>query len=181
MCGGEHSLFPFASLFQCFTLFLLNFIKTFASHSSCFSICHSKNIISLDSSIYSAISWNWLTQRFNFFIFGYLIDSEELFNSFSVFLGCYLLSLIFQIQFVICLCLIVQSLFFFNFRRSFRTIKCMILRWRYWLLIKIFTSLNSYYLSSGFYLSSFECMVYKLLLHYRIIFDVCWLINSSCK
>lgn len=131
----EHSLFPFAGLFQSFTLFFLNFIKTFPCHSSCFCISHSKYIISLNSPIYSTVSWNWLPERLHFFILGYLVDCKELFNCFEVFLGSYLLSLIFQKQFVICLCLIVWSLFFFNFSWSFRAVKCMILRWRYWLLV----------------------------------------------
>ena len=177
----EHSLFPFAGLFQSFTFFLLNFLKTFTCHSSCFRICHSKYIISLNSSIHSTVPWDWLTKWFNFLRIWNLVDCEELFNCLRVLLGGHLLFLIFQKQFVISLCLFVWLLFFFDFGWSVGAVKCMVLRWWDWLLIEIFSSLDSYYLGGSFYLSSLESVIYKLFLHYRVIFYVCWLVNSSCK
>lgn len=177
----EHSLFPFAGLFQSFTLFLLNFLKTFTCHSSCFCICHSKYIISLNSPIHSTVPWDWLTKWLNFFSFWNLVNCEELFNCLREFLGGNLLFLIFQKQFVVSLCLFIWFLFFFDFGWSVGAIKCMVLRWWDGLLIEIFSSLDSYYLGSSLYLSGFESVIHKLFLHYRVIFDVCWLVDSSCK
>ena len=52
---------PFTSLSEGLFSLGINSILTFSSHPSGFGISHTKDIISLDSSIDTTVSWNWLS------------------------------------------------------------------------------------------------------------------------
>ena len=56
---------PFAGFSECFTLFLLYLVVAFNCHPAGLSISHTKHIVSLDSPIYTAISWDGLTELLN--------------------------------------------------------------------------------------------------------------------
>jgi len=66
----SNSLFvgPLAGFFKCLTLFCFDFSMTLTGHLSSLSVCHTKNIISLNTSIHTTVSWNWLSQDLYRFI-----------------------------------------------------------------------------------------------------------------
>lgn len=67
----------FGGVPKSFLLLILYSVLTLEGHASGFGISHTENVISLNSSINSAVSWNWLLKGLNFFVLWNLIDSEE--------------------------------------------------------------------------------------------------------
>lgn len=61
---------PSGCFSQGLALFLIDFAERFSCHSSSFGVSHTENIISLNSSIDTTVSWNWLSQNLNRFVFG---------------------------------------------------------------------------------------------------------------
>ena len=68
---------PFTSFLKCFFSFSINFILTFASHSSSFSISHTEDIISLDSTVDTTVAWDWFTESLNLSMLLWWVYSEE--------------------------------------------------------------------------------------------------------
>ena len=67
----------FGGVPKSFLLLILYSVLTLEGHSSCFRISHTENVISLNSSINSTVSWNWLLKDLDFFTVWDSIDSEE--------------------------------------------------------------------------------------------------------
>ena len=53
---------PLAGLSESFTLLLIDFAQRLNGHLAGLSVSHTKHIVCLDSSVYTAVSWNWLTK-----------------------------------------------------------------------------------------------------------------------
>ena len=53
---------PLASFLKGFFSFSINFILTFSSHPSSFSIGHTEHIISLDSAVDTTVTWDWFSE-----------------------------------------------------------------------------------------------------------------------
>lgn len=68
---------PLAGFFKCLTFLLLDFGVTFASHLSGLSVCHTKHIISLNTSIDATVSWNGLSQGLHAFVLRSYVYSVE--------------------------------------------------------------------------------------------------------
>jgi len=67
----------FGGVPKSFLLLILYSVLTLEGHASCFRISHTENVISLNSSINSAVSWDWLLKDLDFFSLWDFIDSEE--------------------------------------------------------------------------------------------------------
>lgn len=124
---------PFTCFLKSFFSFTINFILTFSCHSSSFSISHTKHIISLDSSVYTTVTWNWFTKSLNLSWFFHWVYSEECCG--SVILG---LSSIWwwdgmEFGIVIGLFTIIFDLFLKSRIWNWSTIKRMNLGWWDWL------------------------------------------------
>ena len=68
---------PFASFLKGLTLLQLDFGVTFTGHLSGFSVGHTKDIISLNTSVDATVSWNWLSQCLDTFILWSHVYSVE--------------------------------------------------------------------------------------------------------
>ena len=53
---------PSRSFLECILLFVGNFALTLTSHSSGLSVCHTEDVISLDSPINSTVTWDWVSK-----------------------------------------------------------------------------------------------------------------------
>ena len=78
-CGILSHIFwnIFGGVPKSFLLLILYSVLTLEGHASCFRISHTENVISLNSSINSTVSWNWLLKDLDFFSLWDFIDSEE--------------------------------------------------------------------------------------------------------
>ena len=66
---------PLACLSECLALLLVDFVHAFLSHSSGFSVGHAEHVISLHSSVDSAVAWDGLTE------FGHLLGLNRWVNA----------------------------------------------------------------------------------------------------
>lgn len=82
----ENSCWP-----ESITLFLLNAVLALLSTSACLSICHAKHVVSLDTTVNTAVTWNRLSKFFSFILWWF--NSVE--HSQSIFIR--LLSLIISV------------------------------------------------------------------------------------
>ena len=55
-------MFPLACFPESFALLLVHFAKTIAGHLASFGISHTEDIIGLDSTINTTVTWNWLAE-----------------------------------------------------------------------------------------------------------------------
>ena len=124
---------PFTCFLKSFFSFTINFILTFSSHSSGFSIRHTENIISLDSSVDTTVSWNWFSKSLDTSCLLHWVYSEEWSSSASIWLisgtwtTCTKRSIIFSLFHII------TSLFFNSGIWNWCTIESMNLSWWNWL------------------------------------------------
>ena len=68
---------PLASLSEGLALFLFNFVHGLLGHSSGFCVGHTEHIISLNSSVHSAVAWDGLTKFGHLLAFLGWVDTIE--------------------------------------------------------------------------------------------------------
>lgn len=56
-------MIPHARLLKGFTLLIVDLAETLGGHLARLSICHTENVISLNSPVHTTIAWNWLSER----------------------------------------------------------------------------------------------------------------------
>ena len=124
---------PFTCFLKSLFSFAINFILTFSCHPSCFCICHTKNIISLDSTVHTTVTWDWFSKSLNFFMWlGYFYTIESSICTVLILSTIsFLLSM--KCSIVIRLSSIIFILFFNSCIWATSSIECMDLGWWNWL------------------------------------------------
>jgi len=126
---------PLAGLLESFTLLLVDFAKTFTSHLACLSICHTEDIISLNSPINTTVAWDWLSEWQDLFVLLWWSNLEES-------MTCFILSLRLDNllassnQSLTVILLSIQISLFLNksVLWNLSTVKCILLGSENWLL-----------------------------------------------
>lgn len=126
---------PLAGLSESFALFLVDLIKTLDSHLARFSISHTEHIVSLNSSINTAVAGDWLSKLHHCLCWVFFRNTIESSNCFCFRLGSN--RILFSLNQGLSesfLCILICFLLLKGLLWRRTSVKCIFLRCKNWLL-----------------------------------------------